>query len=95
MKQPVIYIMTSQSHGTLYTGVSSNLIRRVYEHKSSTFNGFSSKYHCTILVYFELCSSIQLAIEREKQIKAGSRSKKIKLINSVNPEWKDLYRDLV
>lgn len=95
MRHPVVYIMTSSSHGTLYTGLSSNLIKRVYEHKSGLIEGFTSQYSCKILVYFEICNSMDLAIKREKQIKAGSRSKKIRLINSINPEWKDLYQEIV
>ena len=95
MKQPAIYIVASKRNGTIYTGVTSNLIKRAYEHRTSAIPGFTSEYHCTHLVYFELHQSMELAISREDQIKSGSRAKKIKLIESINPEWKDLYDDIV
>ena len=83
--------MTNHTNTTLYTGVTNNLIRRVYEHKNKLVKGFTSKYQLTKLVYYEVFEDIVLAIQREKQIKAGSRKKKEELINSINAEWKDLY----
>jgi predicted GIY-YIG superfamily endonuclease len=95
MKQPCVYIMASQRHGTLYTGVTANLPRRAYEHREGLLKGFSAKYGCKILVWYELHESMTEAITREKQIKAGSRSKKLALIEALNPEWKDLYETLI
>ena len=89
MKQYYVYIMTNKSR-TLYTGVTSDLGRRVYEHKRKLVPGFTSKYRITQLVYFEVTQDIYAAIAREKQIKGWLRGKKIALIESVNPEWKDL-----
>jgi putative endonuclease len=86
-----VYIITNQWNSTLYTGVSSDIVKRIYQHKYKMHKGsFSAKYNLTKLVYFEVFHSIEEAIAREKQIKAGSRAKKIKLIESINPEWKDL-----
>ena len=94
-KGGAIYIMTNFNNTVLYTGVTNDLIRRVYEHKSGFDpNSFTSKYKITKLVYFESFHSIEEAIAREKQIKGGSRKKKENLINSVNPEWKDLWDNL-
>jgi putative endonuclease len=90
-----VYIMTNQRNTTLYTGVSSNLKRRVYEHKSNRFpNSFTAKYKLNKLVYYEGFQFITEAIQREKQLKSGSRKKKLDLISKQNPEWKDLYEDL-
>ncbi|MEK9138650.1 MAG: GIY-YIG nuclease family protein [Bacteroidota bacterium] len=89
-----VYIMTNKSNTVLYTGVTNNLVRRVYEHKQKLVKGFTSKYNVTKLVYYEASTDINSAIAREKQIKAGSRRKKIALIESMNPEWKDLLEDL-
>jgi putative endonuclease len=93
-KQPAVYILTNKYKGTLYTGVTSNLIQRIWQHKSKLVEGFTKKYSVDRLVYFELTEDIGSAITREKQIKAGSRAKKISLIESVNPEWCDLYLGL-
>jgi putative endonuclease len=87
--------MTNRRNGTLYTGVTSNLVMRVWQHKQGTFNGFSAKYGTTILVYFEQCEDMLSAIAREKQIKAGSRKKKLALIEQLNFEWRDLYPDII
>jgi putative endonuclease len=84
-----VYIMTNRSR-TLYTGVTNNLRRRVYEHKHKLVPGFTQKYNITLLVYYEATPDVRSAIEREKQIKGWLRSKKIALIESVNPEWRDL-----
>ena len=92
MNQYYIYIMTNNSK-TLYTGVTNNLNRRVYEHKNKLIRGFTFKYNITKLVYFEIFNDINQAIAREKQIKGWLRSKKINLIESVNPEWNDLSQE--
>lgn len=92
MNQYYVYIMTNHSK-TLYTGVTNDLKRRVYEHKSKLIPGFTSKYNINKLVYFEETPDINSAITREKQIKGWLRRKKIDLIESVNPEWKDLSED--
>jgi putative endonuclease len=84
--------MTNKSR-TLYTGVTNDLTRRVYEHKNRLIKGFTSKYNIQYLVYYETSSSIDSAIEREKQIKGWLRAKKIALVDSVNPEWKDLSEE--
>lgn len=85
-----VYIMTNKNNTVLYTGVTNNLERRVYEHKNRIKKGFTTKYNIDKLVYFEQTNDIQSAIGREKQIKGGSRQKKIDLINSMNPNWEDL-----
>lgn len=94
-KQPAVYILASQRNGTLYTGVTSNLVKRVWEHKNDLVEGFTSKYRVHMLVYYELHESMDAAITREKQIKAGSRQKKLKLIMIMNPGWQDLYTTIV
>ena len=86
-----VYILTNKNNNVLYTGVTNNLIRRIYEHKNKLINGFTKKYNVTKLVYFEEYTSIIDAIKREKQIKGGSRSKKILLINKYNNKWEDIY----
>ena len=95
MKRPAIYIMSNKRNGTLYTGVTSSLARRVYEHKESLVEGFTTKYGCKILVFYEMLESMPLAIAREKQIKGGSRADKIKLIEKLNPQWRDLSEEVV
>nr|WP_293103568.1 GIY-YIG nuclease family protein [Okeania sp. SIO2F4] len=94
-KEYYIYIMTNKRNTVLYTGVTNDLIRRVYEHKSKLVEGFTKKYNINKLVYFETYEHPSEAIAREKQIKAGSRQKKINLINTINLEWKDLYLEIV
>ena len=94
-KQPAVYILASQRNGTLYTGVTSNLVKRVWEHKNDLVDGFSKKFGVHLLVYFELHESMESAIVREKQIKAGSRLKKLRLIEAMNPRWDDLYSNIV
>ena len=86
--------MTNQHNRVLYTGVTSDLKRRVYEHKEKLIDGFTKKYNITKLVYCEIFENVYEAIEREKQIKAGSRQKKIDLVNSINKSWQDLYNEL-
>ena len=86
-----IYILTNKNHTVLYSGVTSNLGNRIFEHRTGFYkDSFTSKYNVTKLVYYEGFTSIEEAIHREKQIKAGSRQKKLDLINRFNPEWKDL-----
>lgn len=94
-KQPCVYIMANKRNGTLYTGVTSNLIQRIYQHKENFSEGFTKKYECKILVWYELCGTMYDAITREKQIKAGSRAMKLKLIETINPEWMDLYESIL
>ena len=89
-KQYYVYFLTNWNNRVLYVGVTNNLQRRVYEHKNELIDGFTRKYHVHKLVYYEMCEEIEGAILREKQIKAGSRKKKIDLITKVNPTWKDL-----
>ena len=91
-KEYYVYMMTNKSR-TLYTGVTNNLLRRVYEHKNKLIKGFTSKYNIQYLVYYEMTSSIDSAIAREKQIKGWLRTKKIALIESTNPKWKDLSEE--
>ena len=92
--QYYVYIMTNKGNTVLYTGVTNNIKRRVYEHKSKLVDGFTKKYNITKLVYYEISTDINSAIAREKQIKGGSRKKKIDLINGTNDEWRDLYDEL-
>jgi putative endonuclease len=87
--------MTNKDNTVLYTGVTNDLIKRVYEHKEKLIAGFTSKYNVNKLVYYEIFTDINNAIARERQIKAGSRQKKIDLVNRMNPEWCDLYDDLL
>ena len=89
--QPAVYIMANKPNGTIYTGVTSNLLKRVYEHKYAEVEGFTKKYGCKNLVYYELTEDIISAISREKQLKGGSRKKKLALIEKMNPLWEDLY----
>lgn len=90
-RQYCVYILTNAHNTVLYTGVTNNLQRRVLEHKAGEGGTFTKKYRITKLVYFESGDDVNIAIAREKQIKAGSRRKKIELIESINPEWKDLF----
>ncbi|MEO0685451.1 MAG: GIY-YIG nuclease family protein [Cyanobacteria bacterium J06649_11] len=94
-KQYYVYIITNQYNTVLYTGVTNDLIRRVYEHKEKVIAGFTKKYNVNKLVYYEIFTDINTAITRDKQIKAGSRQKKIDLINSMNSQWCDLYDGLL
>ena len=94
-RQYFIYIATNKINTVLYTGVTDDLIKRIYEHKSGLGSKFTSKYKITKLVYYEIFNDILEAIKREKQIKAGSRKRKISLIRSINPEFKDLYKEII
>jgi putative endonuclease len=95
MTQGYIYILTNKKDGVLYIGVTSNIIRRIYEHKNGLVDGFSKKYNCKILVYIEIYNDISDAITREKVLKGWVRSKKIDLINSQNSDWLDLYQTIL
>ncbi len=94
-KQPCVYILASKRNGTLYTGVTSNLIKRIWEHKSNAVRGFTSKYHVHTLVWYELHEDMMSAIQREKAIKNWKRAWKIRLIEEDNPQWQDLYPELL
>jgi len=89
-----IYILTNAKHTVLYTGFSNDLKARVWSHKGRLLDGFTKRYYVDMLVYYEATESVVSALERERQIKAGSRQKKIDLINSMNPKWRDLYEEL-
>ncbi len=93
-KQYCVYIMTNAHNTVLYTGVTNDLARRVYEHKNGLGSVFVKKYNVHKLVYYEIGNDVRATIAREKQIKGGSRKKKIDLINSLNPEWQDLYEEI-
>jgi putative endonuclease len=94
-KQPSVYIIASKRNGTLYTGVTSDLAKRAFEHREGLVQGFSARYRCKILIWYELHETMIDAITREKQIKAGSRLRKLALIEELNPDWKDLYDTLI
>ncbi len=93
-RQYYVYILTNKHNTVLYTGITNDLKRRVYEHKEKLVDGFTKKYNITKLVYYEVFEDPENAILREKQIKAGSRQKKIDLINSINREWINLYEKI-
>ena len=95
MKQPCVYILSNHVRGTLYIGVTSNLIQRVWQHKQDLIDGFSKEHELHLLVYFEQFDDILNAITREKQLKKWSRAWKIELIENVNVDWRDLYLDLL
>ena len=95
MKSSYVYILSDANNKILYTGVTSDLLKRVWEHKNHVVEGFTQKYNVTKLVYYEEGEDIYSAISREKQIKGKLRKKKIALIEKVNPEWRDLYLDLI
>ena len=95
MKDPTTYITASKQHGVVYVGVTSDLKDRIEKHKNKTYkNSFTARYNVDKLVWFEKHPNMMDAIKREKQLKAGSRAKKVKLIEEINPEWRDLYSDL-
>ncbi len=94
LKQPCVYILASDKNGTLYVGVTSDLIKRVWEHKNDLAPGFTKRYRVHDLVWYELHGSMESAISREKTIKEWKRQWKLDLIEHGNPEWKDLYPDL-
>ena len=95
MKQPAVYIMATTQNGTIYTGVTSNLVKRAYEHRNGLISGFTKDHGCKLLVFFELHETMESAIGREKQVKNYSRKKKLKLIEKMNLQWLDLYNGIV
>ena len=92
---PCVYLMASQRNGTLYTGVTSSLVKRVWQHKHHVVEGFTSKYGVDSLVWYEIHETMESAIKREKAIKNWQRAWKINLIEATNPHWRDLYGDLL
>jgi len=94
-KQPAVYIMASTRNGTLYIGVTTNLVRRIWEHRNNFVVGFTQRYNVKILVFYELHGNITAAIEREKQMKRWKRDWKIQLIERSNPDWNDLWEEIV
>ena len=95
MKKGYVYILANITNRVLYTGVTSNLVKRVYEHKQHLVKGFTAKYSVEKLVYFEIYENVNQAIAREKQIKGGSREKKLRLIETINPTFEDLYKSII
>ena len=93
-KKPAVYIMASKRNGTVYTGVTSDLLRRVCQHREGLQPGFTRRYACHLLVWYEQHGTMESAILREKQLKAGSRQRKCALIEARNPTWRDLYPDI-
>ena len=93
--QYYVYILFNKRNGTLYVGVTSDIVKRVWEHKNKVEEGFTQRYSVDKLGYYEISNDINTAIMREKQLKAGNRKKKIELIEKVNPDWKDLYFELL
>ena len=94
-KQPVVYILASKKNGTLYTGVTSDLVKRIYEHKNDLIDGFTKRYQVHQLVWYELHEDMESAILREKRIKAWKRNWKLNLIENMNPDWQDLYDSIL
>ena len=94
-KQYYVYILFNKRNGTLYTGVTSDIVKRIWEHKNKLYKGFTEKYDVDKLGYYEIFQDINAAITREKQIKGGSRKNKIDMILSQNPDWKDLYNEII
>jgi putative endonuclease len=94
MKVPCVYILANKKNGTLYTGVTSNLIQRIWQHKEGVADGFTKKYGIKLLSWYEVNATMENAIMREKQIKGGSRKNKLMLIEAKNPDWKDLYPEI-
>ena len=95
MKPYYVYILASKKNGTLYLGVTNDIKRRVYEHKNNLVDGFTKKYSVHCLVYFEVCEDVRVAIQREKNIKKWRRRWKIELIEKNNPDWRDLYFEVI
>jgi len=92
--QPAVYIVASKRNGTIYVGVTSNLIQRAWQHREGAIAGFTKRHGCKLLVWFELHSTIEHAIAREKQLKGGSRKRKLALIETDNPQWRDLFPEI-
>ena len=95
IKIPCIYILSNKKNGALYVGVTSNLQQRIWQHKQNIVHGFTQKYNIHKLVYYEVCPTIESAITREKQLKGGSRKKKVELIEIANSDWNDLYDKMI
>ncbi len=94
MREPTVYMMASRRNGTIYLGVTSNLGERAWQHRTGILPGFTKRYGCKMLVWYEHYERMDEAIAREKQLKGGSRARKLTLIEAANPEWRDLYNDL-
>ncbi|HZX79176.1 GIY-YIG nuclease family protein [Lysobacter sp.] len=94
-KQPCVYLLASSRNGTLYLGVTSNLVKRTWQHRERAIEGFSDRYHVTRLVWYELHESMESAIQREKRIKKWNREWKLRLVDEMNPSWRDLWPDVV
>ena len=94
-KRPAVYMVANKRNGTIYTGVTSDLIKRVSQHREGKMPGFTKRYDCKLLVWYEQFGEMLGAIARERQIKAGSRQKKIELIEAANPDWQDLFPTLL
>ncbi len=95
MKQYYIYILASKKDGVLYTGMTNDLVRRVYEHKNNLIKGFTKRYNVKMLIYYEITTDVNEAILREKRIKKWKHSWKIELIEKTNPNWRDLYDKII
>ena len=95
MKQPAVYILASERNGTLYTGVTSNLVARTWQHREHIVEGFTTRYNITMLVWYELHGMMDTAIAREKQIKKWNRAWKLRLIQESNPQWEDLWPSII
>ena len=95
MKQPCVYILASRRNGTLYVGVTSDIVRRIWQHKNDMAQGFTQKYRVHTLVWYELYADMESAIGREKAIKEWKRAWKLELIEASNPGWRDLYGEIV
>ncbi|MFO8025372.1 GIY-YIG nuclease family protein [Thiohalophilus sp.] len=94
-KQPCVYLLASQHYGTLYTRVTSNLLKRVWEHKTHSVDGFTKKYDVTVLVWYEIHESMESAIKRKKSLKNWNQAWKIRLLEETNSQWRDLYKQLL
>ena len=94
MKQPAVYMMASARNGTIYVGVTSALVQRAWQHRNGLIEGFTKKHNCKLLVWFEMHETMEAAITREKQIKGGSRIKKLALIETMNPQWRDVFDEI-
>lgn len=93
-KHPAVYVLASRRNGTLYIGATSNLVKRIWEHKNHVVEGFTNRYGVHFLVYFEQCDSMESALMREKQLKKWNRAWKLRLIEANNPDWRDLWPDI-
>ncbi len=93
-RQPCVYILASKRNGTLYTGVTSNLVKRIWEHKNNVVEGFTQKYSIHTLVWYEMHETMDTAIQREKNIKNWKRAWKLKMVEEMNPQWRDSYPEL-